>query len=157
MKAVVDKYLGIFLAFLMALMVVDVVWQVTSRYIFQAPSSITDELARYLLIWIGVLGAAYVSGQGKHLAIDLLPQKLKGDRRKRLMFGIHLLIFLFSFTVLVLGGLRLVYITLKLGQLSSALQIPLGLIYCVIPLSGLLVCYYKFHAMITPEVREEND
>ncbi|WP_316931840.1 TRAP transporter small permease [Parabacteroides distasonis] len=51
-------------------------WQVLSRYILVSPSSVTDELAGYLLIWVGLLGAAYVSGKNEHLAIDLLLQHL---------------------------------------------------------------------------------
>jgi TRAP-type C4-dicarboxylate transport system permease small subunit len=143
MKQRVDNILGHILAFLMAVMTVDVLWQVCSRYILRSPSPYTDELARFLLIWIGILGAAYVAGQEKHLAIDLLPQKLEGRSKRRLHFFINLLIALFAIAVMVIGGTRLVFITFNLGQTSSALQVPLGYVYAVVPISGLLVVYYK--------------
>jgi len=143
MKQRVDNILGHILAFLMAVMTVDVLWQVCSRYILRSPSPYTDELARFLLIWIGILGAAYVAGQEKHLAIDLLPQKLEGRNKRRLHFFINLLIALFAIAVMVIGGTRLVFITFNLGQTSSALQVPLGYVYAVVPISGLLVVYYK--------------
>jgi len=149
MRKTVDKVLGSVLAFLMAVMTIDVLWQVFSRYILRSPSSFTDELARFLLIWIGILGAAYVSGQGKHLAIDLLPGKLSETGKKRLTFFISLVILLFAATVMVIGGIRLVYVTLYMGQKSSALQVPLGYVYTVLPISGLLVIYYKTLAIIT--------
>lgn len=138
-----DRYLGHFLVFLMALMLFSVTWQVITRYIFSAPSSFTDELARYLLIWIGMLGAAYASGKRLHLSIDLLPSRLEGRSRYRLGVFINILIIIFALTTMVIGGIRLVYITYTLGQISAALQIPLAYVYTIIPLSGLLIIYYK--------------
>ncbi|HPR59552.1 MAG TPA: TRAP transporter small permease subunit, partial [Prolixibacteraceae bacterium] len=59
----VDKVLEFVLIGLMIVLIADVSWQVISRYLLSAPSSFTDELAGYLLIWVGVLGAAYVAGK----------------------------------------------------------------------------------------------
>lgn len=143
MRTFIDRCLEVALAALMALMTLDVLWQVFSRYILRSPSSLTDELARFLLIWIGVLGAAYVSGQDKHLAIDLLPNRLKGRSKQRLLIFIQAIILVFAFAVMVVGGIRLVYITLHLGQQASALQVPLGYVYTVVPLSGMVVVFYK--------------
>jgi len=147
MRKKIDRALGTVLAFLMAIMTLDVLWQVLSRYLLQSPSSFTDELARFLLVWIGILGAAYVAGQDRHLAIDLLPSRLTGPRKKQLMVLIASLIVVFAFAVMVVGGSRLVYVTLYLGQKSSALQVPLGYVYLIIPVSGLLVMYYKLDSI----------
>lgn len=147
MRQKIDRILGGVLAFLMGTMTLDVLWQVMSRYLLKAPSSFTDELARFLLVWIGVLGAAYVAGQDRHLAIDLLPSRLSGRRKKRLQVLIAALIVLFALSVMVIGGSRLVYVTLYLGQKSSALQVPLGYVYLILPISGLLVVYYKLDSI----------
>jgi TRAP-type C4-dicarboxylate transport system permease small subunit len=143
MRNNVNKYVGYFLALLMAVMTVDVLWGVFTRYIVGSQSPWTEELARFLLIWIGLLGAAYVAGQNQHLAIDILPNKLEGVPKQRLQLSIRLLIVGFAATVLVAGGARLVYITYKLGQYSAALQVPLSVVYSVVPVSGLLIIYYK--------------
>ncbi|MCI4650181.1 TRAP transporter small permease [Phaeodactylibacter sp.] len=143
MRNNINKYVGYFLAFLMAVMTVDVLWGVFTRYIMGSQSPWTEELARFLLIWIGLLGAAYVAGQNQHLAIDILPERLEGAAKQRLQWAIRLLIAGFSATVLVAGGARLVYITYKLGQYSAALQVPLSVVYSVVPVSGLLIIYYK--------------
>ena len=50
---------------------------------------------------------------------------------------------------MVVGGLRLVYITYLLDQYSPALGLPLALVYLVIPISGLLIIYYKITDMMT--------
>lgn len=67
----IDKILENFVVGLMGILVIDVLWQVTSRYVLSSPSSFTDELAGFLLIWVGLFGSAYVAGKNEHLAIDL--------------------------------------------------------------------------------------
>jgi TRAP-type C4-dicarboxylate transport system permease small subunit len=148
-KILVDKIVSVFLMFLMGIMVLNVTWQVLSRYVVQNPASFTDELSRYMLIWLGMLGAAYVAGKDQHLAIDILPQKLEGKAKIRLVVLINLIVMLFAFLAMVLGGSNLVYITFILEQKSATLQLPLAYIYSVIPMSGLLVMYYNFYQIST--------
>ena len=138
-----NRVLEIFLVILMSVLVVDVLWQVISRYLLSSPSSFTDELAGYLLIWVGLLGAAYVAGREEHLAIDLLIQKSPPKRQTRLMVIIKVLIFLFALSVLTVGGIWLMYTRFVLEVKSAALQLPLGYVYIVLPLSGILIIYYS--------------
>lgn len=149
-RTAIDHALYTSLVFLMALMVINVLWQVASRYIFLSPSSFTDELARFLLIWVGLLGASYVTGQKLHLAIDLLPSKLEGQKEKNLNIIINILVSLFAFFVMVWGGINLVYITFVLEQPSAALGLPLAYVYTVIPLSGILMIYYSIDNLFIP-------
>ena len=142
MKEKIDKVLAMVLVILMSVMVINVLWQVASRYLLGSPSLFTDELANFLLIWVGLLGAAYAAGQKAHLAIDILPNKLSGNKKKILNLVIAGLTITFALTLMVIGGSRLVFLTLSLEQLSATLRIPLGYIYLVIPLSGLLIIYY---------------
>ncbi|WP_291864839.1 TRAP transporter small permease [Maribacter sp.] len=148
----VDRILGKVLAIIMGVMVVNVLWQVFTRFIVGTPSSFTDELARYLMIWVGVLGAAYISGRRMHVAIDLLPTKLNKEGQTKLKIFINWIIIVFCFFALVVGGLRLVYITFTLGQYSPALQIPLAVVYFVIPISGILIIYYKLSDIINKQL-----
>ncbi len=138
-----DSVLYWALATLMAIMTVNVLWQVASRYLMTTPSSFTDELARFLLIWVSLLGASYVAGKKLHLAIDILPSKLEGKNQKRLTIFINLLVAAFSLFALVWGGIKLVYITLILEQTSASLNVPLGYVYSVLPLSGLIIIFYS--------------
>ncbi len=139
----VDKILEWVLIFLMSVLVLDVLWQVVSRYILINPSSFTTEVAGYLLIWVGILGAAYVAGKNEHLAIDLLLQKSPPGRRLRLMISIYIFISLFSLSVMVVGGSWLVYTRFILDVRSADLQLPLGYVYLVVPVSGILITYYE--------------
>jgi len=139
----VDKILGSMLIIIMSVMVINVIWQVFTRFVVGTPSSFTDELARYLMIWLGILGAAYVSGRNMHVAIDVLPLRSSNKTQKKLKLLVYTLIILFALFAMVIGGSRLVYITYVLDQQSPALQIPLALVYLAIPVSGLLIMYYK--------------
>lgn len=142
-KSKLDNFVAWTLIVLMGLMVINVTWQVLSRYVVQNPSSFTDELSRYMLIWLGMLGAAYVAGKDQHLAIGILLKKFTGKPKLKLLILINTLVLLFALIAMVLGGSNLVYITYILEQKSATLQIPLAYIYTIVPISGILVVYYQ--------------
>lgn len=142
MRKIVDKSLETLLIALLSFLVADVLWQVASRYLLTAPSSITDELAGYLLMWVGLLGAAYVAGCGQHLAIDLLIRHLAPRNGRIARYFIAFVIFLFAVAVLIVGGSWLVYTRFALQVTSASLQINLGYVYLALPVSGLLTAYY---------------
>ncbi|NDE61211.1 MAG: TRAP transporter small permease, partial [Cyclobacteriaceae bacterium] len=108
-KSFLDRCIRSFIAVLMALMVLNVTWQVVSRYVLGDPSSFTDELARYSMIWLGLLGAAYVSGKQGHLAIDVLVEKVKGKKLFYFQLFIHGMVIFFGAVIMVGGGANLVY------------------------------------------------
>lgn len=138
----VDQVLKWLVIVLMGVMVLNVLWQVFTRFVLRDPSSYTEELARYLLVWVGLIGAAYAASQKMHLAIDILTARLHGKPRHYVEMFIYLCTFLFALLIMVIGGLRLVNLTLTLNQISAALQIKLGYVYLALPLSGLLTMFY---------------
>lgn len=139
----IDKILSNFLILLMALMVLAVTWQVVTRFIMHDPSSYTEEAARFLLIWIGLLGAAYALRTKAHLGIDILTYRLTGLRKQITDVSVYVIIILFSVLIMIIGGTRLVVLTLNLNQLSASMGIKMGYIYTVLPLSGLLMVWYS--------------
>jgi len=143
MREKIDKITRLILVILMTLLVLDVIWQVFTRYVLQSPSTFTDELARYLLIWVCLLGAAYFSGQNLHISVNVLPKYLKPAGQFLLTIFIKSLIALFVLAVFVVGGGLLVYTTWIYRQITPALQIPIALVYMIGPISGLLIIYYK--------------
>ena len=135
------------LIILMAVLVIDVLWQVFSRYLLNSPSAFTDEMAGFLLIWVGLLGAAYVSSRNEHLAIDLLLQNSNTKRKHLLQRIISLLESLFALMVLIIGGSWLTYTRFLLEVRSAALNLPLGYVYLVLPLSGILILFFSLGAL----------
>ncbi|GAA4115090.1 TRAP transporter small permease [Aquimarina addita] len=148
MKIVIDTLLEKVLIAILSIMLFSVIWQVFSRFILQSPSTLTDEISSFSLIWLGLLGATYATGKQLHLAIDLIPSSVV-NKRPLLYNGIvHLSVFLFGLLVMLIGGARLCWLTFLFEQKSATLEIPLGYIYLVVPISGLLVCYYSIYTLL---------
>jgi TRAP-type C4-dicarboxylate transport system permease small subunit len=142
-RAGIDRLLGTVICLLMAAMVLNVLWQVFTRFVLRNPSSFTEEAARYMMIWVGLLGSAYASGKKSHLALDLITAKLQGARKQVSEVIIYSVVLLFALAVLVGGGGRLVWIQLSLGQQSAALQLKLGYVYLAVPLAGVFIAFYS--------------
>jgi TRAP-type C4-dicarboxylate transport system permease small subunit len=142
----VNKFLEWFLVAIFALLVLDVLFQVFSRYILGTSFTWTEEFARFSLIWMTILGAAYLNAKREHLSMDFIYEKLSDANKKKVAILIEVFIFLFALIVMVIGGGNLVYTTLHLEQLSGTLRIPLGYVYSIMPISGLLImCFSMYH------------
>ncbi|MFH6602547.1 TRAP transporter small permease [Maribacter algicola] len=143
---ILNKFIESFLVIIFGLLVLDVVWQVVSRYVIGKSSSFTEEFARFALIWLTVLGAAYINGQEEgHLSMDFLLSKLPKKKRLKRQRIIQIIMALFAFVVMIVGGGNLVYTTLTLGQISPALNIPLGFVYAIVPISGALIIFFSIY------------
>jgi TRAP-type C4-dicarboxylate transport system permease small subunit len=153
LTAGITKVLSVTLIGLMSLIVLDVVWQVFTRFVLRQPSGFTEELAGFLLIWIGLLGASYTYSKKAHLGIDTLTATFTGKKKLAAEIGVAAIVFLFALTIMVVGGVRLLDITFTLKQISPAMKIPMGYIYTVLPLSGMLFMYYSVTFMVEAATR----
>ena len=145
--SILTKIMTSVLSFAMGLMVFAVTWQIFTRFILNDPSLYSEEMAGFLLIWIGMLGSVYALIKKSHVGIDIFTKNLEGKEKTISIFIIYSLIVLFSLFVLVIGGSRLVSLTFSLEQISPALGIKMGYIYLVIPLSGILIIIYSVDTM----------
>ncbi|WP_421281648.1 TRAP transporter small permease [Aeromonas taiwanensis] len=141
-KQPIDRLLAGITVAVMGMLVVCVVWQVFSRYVLAQPSTMTDEIARFSMIWVGLLGAAYATGKRRHLSIDLFVSNLKGGRKLANQLFVDLCVLLFASGAMVWGGLTLVAKVYSTGQVSPAMQLPMAYVYVVLPLSGFIISYY---------------
>jgi len=132
----------------MAVMVVDVTWQVASRFVFRSPSSFTEELAGFLMIWIGLLGAAYGFRTRAHLGIDIFVEQLGGGWRRGAETCAHLLVLVFALATMVGGGLWLARLAFRLDQTSAAMGVRMGFVYLALPLSGALVALFSLEFIL---------
>ena len=135
----INRTIELALLVIFGLLVIDVLWQVFARYVLNRSFSFTEEFARFALIWLSILGAAYLNGKREHLTMDFLLQKLNSDkllRRRQIIEGLMLL---FALVVMVIGGGNLVYTTLYLGQVSPAMHVSLGYVYAIVPISGIVI------------------
>ncbi|CAG9000235.1 MAG: hypothetical protein CENE_02229 [Candidatus Celerinatantimonas neptuna] len=142
-KKPVDFAVGTICIVVMAALVICVVWQVFSRWVLDAPSTFTDEIARFSMIWVGLLGAAYTVGAQRHLAIDLTVAHLVGKKKRLVTIYTNLCVLAFSASAMIWGGCHLALRVYESGQLSPAMQIPMAYVYIVLPLTGIIMSYYS--------------
>lgn len=141
----INRIIEWILVLIFALLVLDVLFQVFGRYVLNQSFSFTEEFARFALIWLSILGAAYLNAKREHLSMDFLLQKLTPVKKAKRMQVIEIMMFVFALVVMVIGGGNLVYTTLYLGQVSPAMHISLGYIYSIVPISGLLIMFYSIY------------
>jgi TRAP-type C4-dicarboxylate transport system permease small subunit len=147
-KKILDRSLELLVMVVVAVLVVDVLWQVFTRFILKSPSIWTEELATFMLIWVALLGAAVALSRGAHLGIDYFVGKLSVKTRLYTEIFVFLCIVAFSFCVMVLGGIDLVTSTLQLNQLSPALGVKVGYVYLAVPISGFFLVLYSVIALV---------
>jgi TRAP-type C4-dicarboxylate transport system permease small subunit len=116
--------------------------QVVFRYALQQPSPWTEELARYLFIWISMVGAAYGVKTQAHFGFEMLVKKLSPRMQRVGHFLVQLCMGLLIF-VLIVYGIRMV--KLVAFQATPALQIPMRYVYYSLPVSGVLMAVHLIH------------
>ncbi|WP_069999978.1 TRAP transporter small permease [Cellulosilyticum sp. I15G10I2] len=124
----------------MGIMVLLVTWQVITRYVFNNPSTFTEQLARYMFVWLVVINAAYIFGRREHMNIGFVHSKCSPKLQMILSLISELVVLVFVLAVLVGGGIQAV--KLAMPQMDSALPIKMGIIYLALPISGVLTTAY---------------
>jgi len=147
-KKVLDRSLEVLIMIAVAVLVVDVLWQVFTRFILKDPSTWSEELAVFMLIWVSLLGAAVALNRGAHLGIDYFVGKLSAMKRLYTEIFVFLCISVFSFCVMILGGMDLVISTLQLEQVSPALGVKIGYVYLAVPISGFFLVLYSVIGLV---------
>ncbi|MEG0014569.1 MAG: TRAP transporter small permease [Cellulosilyticaceae bacterium] len=141
LRKYLNKGLEIITVALLAFMVVLGVWQIVTRYVFNNPSVITEELLLYSFVWMGLLGSAYVFGKREHMRMSFFAEKFS----EKVQFGISIateaIVLATAALVLVWGGMNIV--SLAMGQISPALNVQMGYLYMALPLSGIITIIYN--------------
>lgn len=146
----IDRYIRLGLRWaiisLMISMTVIVFLQVVFRYLWDAPLGWSEEVSRFLFVWVTFLAAANLVRIGQHVSVktfvELFPPAIK-------IFSevIGHLIVIFCSVMFFIGGYG---ITIKEWiQLSPALQIEMGWIYLVIPVATALMIIWAFVDLIS--------
>lgn len=140
MRKIIDKIIEVMCAAIMGYMVLAVCWQVVTRFVLKNPSTVTEEVLRYLLVWTTMVGGAYAYGRRKHLSINMLAKKLPARGQKVLDIFVQAVVIAFCVVVMIVGDLRLVETTFN--QISSALHLPMPYVYASILVGGVLIIFY---------------
>jgi TRAP-type C4-dicarboxylate transport system permease small subunit len=125
-----------FLNAVLVVLVIAVFLQVVFRFILNQPLAWTEEMARYCLIWITFLGAAFAMSSRAHIGMEFFVNLFSLPVRK-ILYVIATIASLVFFLLMVVEGYDLA--ARSMSQLSPVLRIPMGAIYAVIPLSGFIL------------------
>ena len=137
-----------FLVIAFAVLTLDVLWGVFSRYVLGAQSRWTEELAIYLLVWVSLLGASVTYGEKGHLGVDYFVGKLDPAAQKVAEVFVELVVLVFAGFALVYGGYALVVKTLEAEQTSPALGVPVGYLYLAAPISGVFFVMFSIESLL---------
>jgi TRAP-type C4-dicarboxylate transport system permease small subunit len=138
---------GITMAFVVAL-------QVFCRYILNHSLFWSEELARYLLVWLTFLGATAAYYRRIHPGIDILTLQLNQNFRKLCRIVVHL-VSLTLFVVMIYHGIEFAYFIR--GQISPALAIPKWIIFIIIPICGAIFLLHCFTFVVAEFMEHSND
>lgn len=142
-KKTVDKIMEWMCVIILGIMTVLVVYQVVTRKVFNSPSAYSEVLTQYLFVWMIMYGSAYVFGLREHLDISILKDKMKGTTLLAVEILTNVCLILFSAVVMIYGGY--IISVQQMATTDAALQIPMGVIYSAIPISGLFTLFYAVY------------
>lgn len=132
----VNKYLQWTIIISMFVMLFVIFVQVICRYVLHHSLTFSEELARYLFVYIVFFGTAVVARENGHIVMGVLTQKLRGKIAKYTKIAAYIFIMLFVI-ILFYHGLKMVILTAY--QLSPALRIPMSYVYLAIPMASFVM------------------
>jgi TRAP-type transport system small permease protein len=124
----------------MMVMLVTIFAQVITRYGFSYTPEWSEELARYLFVYVVFLGSALIMGESGHLAVEFLPNHYKGTLFGKFLKLLYLVCGYLFVGILLTQGSKMVQV--MSFQTSPGLEIPMSYIYAVIPVSATLMLLY---------------
>lgn len=149
---ILEKGIKILMAIMIGGMVALISLQVGFRYLLNQPLTWSEEVARHLMIWSALLGAAVAYRRKGHLGMDVIVM-LFSPQRKRIVEGIVHLLSIGFFGLILLNGIPLVQKTMS--QLSSAILIPMGYIYAALPVGSAFLLLFALEKLLGFYQREE--
>lgn len=156
-KQLIDALLKSMLVLLFFSLFACVIIQVFTRYVLNDPAVFTEEVSRYSMIWLSLLGAAYACGRIEHMAYTMFPDSLSGEKLHMHMRSIAVIVLLFASSVMCYGGAKLVLRALQYGQMTATMEWQMGYVYSCIPLSGALIVFYQILILLKPSHFQAND
>ncbi len=137
-EAAVGAAVKVVIGLLLAAMVVLVFANVISRYFLNSAIAWSEEVARFMMIWLSFLGAVIAFINNEHLGLDIMVKMLpkKGANTVLLVSNVLVIVAIAFFSF---GGFSLMADSLESGWRSPATDTPYGLIYTVVPFSGFVM------------------
>lgn len=148
-KEMLDKVMLVLAGSAIIIMTLLSTWQVIARYILNNPSTMSEEIIRYMLIWFTLLAAAYVFGKNKHIAILFIRESMPHKVQVSLTYLSQITVLLTVAVVFIYGGIKITMLTIP--QIAPAIGISMGFVYAALPVSGVITLFYTIYNIMTIE------
>ena len=113
--------------------------QVFLRYFFGTGFFWAEELVVYTIVWTAFLAASAAIRSGEHLSVEIINLLARGRMSQAIVARTIAVVGVVASASLAVFGTGFVMVAHEFGQLSPALQIPMWIVYLVIPLAGVLM------------------
>lgn len=143
-----SRLLQYLLTAVFVILVFVVLWGVASRYLLGDQASWSEELARLLMVWLALLGAALVAREDRHLGLDVLVRSWPEDVQRQSRLFVTILIFAFAAWIMAWGGWELVSQRFASGQTLPALGVSKAWFYLALPVSGVLTSLFMVESFL---------
>lgn len=143
MKSIINifnKCLEAICVLIFAFIVVVGSYQIITRYVFNSPSTKSEELLTYSFTWLAMLSAALVFGKRDHMAMTFVYDKMSQSTKRVLSIINEVFVLIFAIIVLIYGGISITSLTAT--QLTASLGVPMSYVYVIVPLSGFITALY---------------
>lgn len=141
----IENVIRYLVASMIVTMTVVIFYQVTQRYLFGQPTIWSEELARYLFVWLVMLASAIAIRKNRHIRIDFFIRKLKPKARLFIELLCYTLILVFLVFLLKEGW---AIMQQTFNQRSPGLKIVMAYPYLSIPLGTSLMILFTLEIMI---------
>ncbi len=145
-----EKVVYYTLVVMMIVMTLAVIVQVFLRYVFSFSLSWSEEVARYLMIWVAFLGGSLALQKGLHIGVELFLVRVSSRTRRwvSILSKMFILIFLIYLTI---GGLKITWAVRD--QSSPALLFSMAYAYLSAPVGGFFMALQTIHSLIEDWVK----
>ncbi|MDR1827758.1 MAG: TRAP transporter small permease [Methylobacteriaceae bacterium] len=140
-----DKLLFWACSGLMLAMVTLIFAQVIARYVFTNSLTWSEELGRFIFVWMSFIGMAVAFRADRHVALDLLLRHL-GPAKQRLLNTFNNLCILVFALAVAWSGFKLMAMAMR--QFSPAMKVSMADVYIIMPIGGLLLAYFVILKLI---------
>lgn len=142
--SVTEKLLSVFVGYMLIVMTILAFTGVLTRYVFVISLPWVDEVTRYLMIWMTFLVSAIAVGDGSHTNVEIIPSLLN-KKLKKFDYGIVIdLLILLGMCIYTYYNIKMVQSSIKIGNTSPVLRIPMWFMYCSTLVSAFFSILYSF-------------
>ena len=137
----------------MAALIGVITLQIVSRVLFTAVGW-TEEVARFLLVWITFLAGTLAFQRGRHIAVTFVVDALPGRLRQIARLAALLIVLAFMITLIVIGYR---YMQVQSFQKSASLRLSMTYVYAVMPICAAIMAWYALVDIIELLLGDETD